>query len=183
MKSVTVFFCAALLVAAPTSAQVKRNASLTHPDIVAVRDIYREVERGIAGSQFRGEKRSVEGCNPFGDDRTIFSDANGTVRKYVWEAGSSDSALVIRQYYDSAGRMRFVFVSAGAVNGSELEHRIYFGENGTRLRETRELKAGPGWTFPLFSDKEGLLASDARQAYLRECPDAVAPVSQPDARK
>jgi len=29
-------------------------------------------------------------------------------------------------YYDSRGRLRFVYITGGAVNGSELRHRIFF---------------------------------------------------------
>src|SRR5262245_12568636 len=115
MKTAITSLCIATVAASPAAAQVKRNPSLTHPDVVAVRDVYREVERGIAASQYRGEQRIVEGCSPFAEDRAIFSDPSGTVRKYVWQAGTSDSALIIRQYYDSQGRIRFAFISAGAV--------------------------------------------------------------------
>jgi hypothetical protein len=171
MRRSTAAFCLALAGIMPASAQspAPPNADLLHPDIVAVRDVYRTVERKIARKQLQMQQRTVEGCSPNGEERTIFTDKAGRVRKYVWEGGSGDSAITIRQYYDDHGRMRFVFAMGGAVNGTELEHRIYLDEHGARIRETRDLRVGPGWTFPLLSDEEGLLARAPQEAYAKEC--------------
>jgi hypothetical protein len=178
MRPLTIVLCLVLPGAPPAFAADKPgegNAGLHHPEIVAVRNIFRSVERDIARRLLQKQQRTVEGCSPLGEERTIFSDGNGRVRKYVWEGGSSDSAVTIRQYYDDQGRMRFVFIMGGAVNGTELEHRIYLDERGARIRETRDMKAGPGWTFPQFSDEEGLLARAPLQAYEKNCDSSNSP--------
>lgn len=155
------------------SAQDRANAPLNDPAVVAVRNVYRAVEKDAARQQLRREHASMAECGPNGEERTLFADKAGRVRKYVWESGSSDSALTIRHYYDTEGRLRFVFVTGGAVNNTQIEHRVYLDEAGQRIRETRELKSGPGWTFPQFTDEEGLIVRAPREAFARKC-DAAA---------
>lgn len=167
-----VFIVAAVLATALPAAAEKRaaTAGLRHPDVIAVRGIYREVEDRIADGQLKKEERHAAGCSPWSDDRTIYANTKGAIRKYVWEYGGDDSAFTVRHYYDRAGRLRFVFVTAGAVNGTVMEQRIYFNERGARIRETRVLVAGAGYTFPQFSEEEGLLQHDPRRAYEKVCP-------------
>jgi hypothetical protein len=51
-------------------------------------------------------------------------------------------------YYDAAGALRFVLATAGAVNGTVAQYRIYLSKAGRRLwQERRDLK-GPGYGFP-----------------------------------
>jgi hypothetical protein len=135
--------------------------------------IYRSIEHEIAVGQIKPERRyassDADGCTPSGEQRTLYPDAAGTVRKYVVEPDSQDSALVIRHYYDRQRRLRFVFITGGAVNGSRLEHRIYFDDNGARIREDHTYTAGPGYTFPSIWPAEEL-AQNPRRAYERACP-------------
>lgn len=168
-----VFAILAVVSLSPGSARAEesvRRARPGDPGIVAVRAMYRAVEQSIARKRLAKEQRTVEECGPLGEDRTIFSNADGVIRKYVWQTGSGDSLITVRHYYDPQGRMRFVFATAGAVNGTQLEHRIYFDEQGVRIRESRDFKSGPGWTFPQFSEEEGLLSREPRRAYDAGCP-------------
>jgi hypothetical protein len=148
------------------------NAGLRSPAITAIRGIYQSVEHGIAIGRMKLERRYVssgsDDCEASGEQRTIYLDAAGTVRKYVVEPDSQDSLLVIRQYYDVLRRLRFVFITGGAVNGSRLEHRIYFDESGSRIREDHTYTAGPGYTFPSIWPAEEL-AEDPQRAYERTC--------------
>jgi hypothetical protein len=156
------------------SAEVERpKPGLQSPAIAAIRGIYQAVERDIAAGRTKREQRSVD-CGPLGEERTIHTDAAGRVRKYVVEGGSEDSMLVIRQYYDVLGRMRFVFITGGAVNGSLLEHRIYFEEGGARIREEHRYTKGPGYTFPSVWPDEHL-ATDPRRSYGQACPTNESP--------
>jgi hypothetical protein len=120
-----------------------------HPKIKQVRAIVQSVNAGMSGKVFTVRKRAFEYCEPYEDTaRTIATDAKGRVRFYANEGGSDDSALKWEHYYDEMGRLRFVFITGGAANGSQLEHRIYFDENGKRLWEDHAYKKGPGYTFP-----------------------------------
>jgi hypothetical protein len=120
-----------------------------HPKIAQVRTIVQSVNAGMGRKSLRVRKRTFEYCEPYEDTaRTIATDAKGRVRFYVNEGGSDDSALKWEHYYDETGRLRFVLITGGAVNGSRLEHRIYFDENGKRLWEDHTYKKGPGYTFP-----------------------------------
>lgn len=157
------------------SAEMERpKPGLQSPVIAAIRSIYRAVEQDIAAGRTKREQRSVDDCGPLGEQRTIHTDAAGKVRKYVVEGGSEDSMLVIRRYYDVLGRMRFVFITGGAVNGSLLEHRIYFDEGGTRIREDHRYTKGPGYTFPAVWPEEEL-TTDPRRSYGQGCSTADSP--------
>ena len=145
------------------------NLKLDHPSIVAVREIYRSVERMIETGRLEKEQRSVEDCGPFPEGRTIYAGEAGQIRKFVLDVGSDDSVLTIRHYYDEAEKLRFVFITGGAVNQTAMEQRIYFDDTGARIRDHRVFTAGPGYPFANFSDEEGLLSHDPRRAYEKSC--------------
>jgi len=60
-----------------------------------------------------------------------------------------------------------VLITGGAVNGSRLEHRIYFDESGARIREDHVYTTGPGYTFPSIWPGESP-QDDPRRSYERE---------------
>jgi hypothetical protein len=92
------------------------------------------------------------------------------VRYYEKQGGSDDSALKLQHYYDEAGRLRFVLITGGAVNGSELEQRIYFDEQGKRIWEEHKYTKGPGYTFPEIWPAEQLQLHDAAAAFAAKSP-------------
>ena len=51
--------------------------------------------------------------------------------------GSDDSAVTYSYYYDKDGKLRFVYIQGGAVNGTHIQHRIYFEANGTKIWKSR----------------------------------------------
>lgn len=115
----------------------------------------------MSGKAFTVKSRAFEYCEPYEDTaRTIATDSKGRVRFYRNEGGSEDSSLKWEHYYDETGRLRFVFITGGAVNGSQLEHRIYFDENGKRLWEEQTYKKGPGYTFPKVWPDDQLQIND-----------------------
>lgn len=142
-----------------------------HPKITQVRAIVQSVKAGIGRKSLTVRKRAFEYCEPYEDTaRTIATDAKGRVRFYGNEGGSDDSALKWEYYYDERGRLRFVFITGGAVNGSKLEHRIYFDENGKRLWEDHTYKKGPGYTFPEVWPDEQLQINDAAAKFSSKSP-------------
>lgn len=50
--------------------------------------------------------------------------------------------------YDENGRLRFALITAGAVNNTRIEHRVYFSKSGEKIWEIQKLLEGPGYTFP-----------------------------------
>jgi hypothetical protein len=145
-----------------TGGEITKANWQQHPKIKAIRDIFQSVKIGISRKTLATKKRSFEYCEP-GEDtmRMIATNSQGRVRFYQNEGGSEDSSLKFEQYYDEAGRLRFVLITAGAVNGSELEHRIYFDGTGKRIWEEQTLKKGPGYTWPEVWPDDQLQISDA----------------------
>src|SRR5262245_27397219 len=81
-------------------------------------------------------------CKP-GDDaeRGLIRDEKGRPRAYWRTGGSEDSSFTERFYYDSEGRLRFVFITGGSVSGRELDLLIAFDALGKRIAEKRRFAA------------------------------------------
>jgi hypothetical protein len=125
----------------------------------------------MTGKTFSVKRRAFEYCQPYEDTaRMIAADSKGMVRFYQNEGGSDDSSLKWEHYYDEQGRLRFVFITGGAVNGSQLEHRIYFDETGKRIWEDQTYKKGPGYTFPEVWPDEQLQIRDAAAKFDAKSP-------------
>ncbi len=120
-----------------------------HPAIVEIRAIVAAVDAQIANGSLVSKKKEQGYDKPYVDVlREVFLDSNGTIRKLDRSAGSDDSAITYNYYYDSDGHLRFAYFLGGAVNGTHIQHRIYFDVSGKRIWEIQKLVEGPGYTFP-----------------------------------
>jgi hypothetical protein len=154
-----------------TGGEITKANWRQHPKIKEVRAIVQAVNTGRSKKAFTTKKRVFEYCEPGEDvERVIATDASGRVRFYLSDAGSEDSALKTEHFYDEAGRLRFVFISGGAVNGSNLEHRIYFDAAGKRIWEEQKYTAGPGYTWPEVWEDERLQINDAAGKFSSKSP-------------
>jgi len=145
-----------------------------HPKIKAVRQLVQSVSAAVRKSSFKTSKREFEYCEPYEDTlRKMAVDSRGVVRRYEKQAGSEDSSLTWQHYYDDSGRLRFVFISGGAVNGARLEHRIYFDESGHRVWEGHKYLTGPHYSFPEVWPDEQLQKVDPAKAFSApsRCPE------------
>lgn len=137
------------LIFAFDNTEINESNWLNHPKIVEVREIYNEVEGEIRSKNVIEQKKIYEYSEPYAPTlKVIYFDKYNIVRKYTEEAGSDDSALEFYYYYDHQQLLRFVFIKGGAVNGSILEHRIYFDSNGKKIWEIQKYPEGPGYPFP-----------------------------------
>jgi hypothetical protein len=162
-----------------TGGEINQANWQQHPKIKAVRAVFQTVKAGLAAKAFKVRTRRFEYCEPYEDtSRTLAVDTGGRVRYYEKQAGSDDSALKWEHYYDEAGRLRFVFITGGAANGSELEHRIYFDEDGKRIWEEHKYTKGPGYTFPEVWPDEQLQRSNVATAF-----NAKSPCSETGSKK
>lgn len=158
-----------------TGGEVTKANWQQHPKIKAVRAIVQSIKSDMSGKRLTTRKRTFEYCEPGADtERMIATDAQGRARFYQNEGGSEDSSLKVEQYYDETGRLRFVFITGGAVNGTQLEHRIYFDETGKRIWEAQTFTKGPGYTFPQVWPDEELQITDAGGKFssASPCPEA-----------
>ena len=138
-----------------------------HPDIVSIRKVYNKVESNLRLRVYDTLLVNNEYSEPYEDTRRkYYIDKNGVVRKFIRFGGSGDSAAERAYYYDSQGKLVFVFINAGAANGTSIEQRIYF-KNDNRIFEKKTKKSGPGWGFPdiwhendIIYDAQSLLKED-----------------------
>ncbi|EQA43593.1 hypothetical protein LEP1GSC050_1772 [Leptospira broomii serovar Hurstbridge str. 5399] len=122
----------------------------THPDIKEIRSIYDRIEKEIKNKELASSKKEFEYSKPYKPTLKIaFFNKKHIICKYVEEMGSDDSAIKIEYYYDDLKALRFVFITGGSVNGSRLEHRLYFDSLGKKIWEIRKIVKGPGYTFPI----------------------------------
>jgi hypothetical protein len=137
-----------------------------HPQIREVRAIVNLINAGLSQGALKVSERKFEYEEPYEDTlRKMAVDSKGIVRMYEKQGGSEDSALTWKHYYDEAGRLRFVLITGGAINGAKLEHRIYFDEGGKRLWEDHKYVRGPGYTFPEVWPDDQLQTKDPAIAF------------------
>ena len=159
---------------AQSSDPITQNNWRRHPQIKAIRHVVESVNAGIRKSRFKSSKRVFEYCEPYEDTlRKVAVDSNGVVRRYEKQGGSEDSSLTWEHYYDSEGRLRFVFISGGAANGARLEHRIYFDEGSQRIWESHKYTKGPEYSFPEVWPDDQLQKADPANAFKAnsKCPE------------
>jgi hypothetical protein len=160
-----------------TGGEVTKANWQQHPKIKAIRSLVQSVKAGMTRKTLTTRKRTFEYCEPYADTvRLLATDSKGRARFYQTEGGSEDSSLKFEHYYDERGRLRFVLITGGAVNGSELEHRIYFDETGKRIWEEQAYKKGPGYTWPEVWPDDQLRISDAGEKFssMSPCPEVKA---------
>ena len=134
-------------------------------EVSDVRRVYKEVQAALSHATLVRRERRFDYCEPYEDaSRDLYTSSSGVPRLYVREGGSDDSAVTSSYYYDDRGRLRFVFIKCGAVNGTQIEHRIWLAIDGRRIREQRKLLEGPGYTFPDPWPEESLV-KDPQQAF------------------
>ncbi len=140
----------------------------THPRIEEVRAIVRSVNEGWANREFKTSERRFENCeDTFAQFRRLTVDRQGVVRRYEYEYAAEDEGRTDQYYYDEAGRLRFVLITAGAANGSRLRHRIYFDEKGKRLWEEHRVTGGLGHFWPETWPNDQLHRTDAAKAFAK----------------
>jgi hypothetical protein len=130
------------------------------PEIEAVRGIVREIDRKVRAGKLQVSARPFQSCGPSEDaERRIYAGSDGRAAKFVRQAGGAEAALTFEEYYDEAGRLRYVFIHGGAVNGALLEHRIWLDAEGNRLWEEQKLRRG-SYPFPTaWPDRDLWLAA------------------------
>ena len=166
---------------APLDAPITKANWNQHPKIKAVRAIVAAVDTGITRKTLKVSGRKFEYCEPYADTvRKKAVDAKGLVRMYEKQGGSDDSSLTWKHFYDESGRLRFVFITGGAVNGAQLEHRIYFDEDGRRIWEEHKYVKGPQYTFPEVWPDDQLQLHDPAAAFAAKSPCPVAKREQED---
>jgi len=132
----------------------------------AARAVFREVVAKRESNSLEAHARTFEFCELYHDgSRVLLLESSGAPRYYQRGAGSGDSSVTWSHYYDIAGRLRFVLISAGAVNGTHVLHRIWFDETGERVREEQKRVEGPGYPFPGSPWPDEDLVRDPKAAF------------------
>jgi hypothetical protein len=126
-------------------------ASSKQAKIREIRKLVNSVDLGISKGIFKTSQKRFEDCEDgYEVYRQITVDTKGVVRRYETQGGTEDHLLTFEHYYDESGRISFVYIIGGAANGTRIQHRIYFDENGKRIFESHKNVTGPG--YPGFSD-------------------------------
>lgn len=108
---------------------------LTHPKIVAVRDIVDEIDASPYASESKTGLCADAGRGE--TERTKLTDDKGVIRELVLAFGSEDSTAIESHYYDATGKLRFIFTTQNDVHGNSDELRTYFDASGARIWDVR----------------------------------------------
>lgn len=123
-----------------------------HPTVGAIRALFNEINEAQKSGKLKKEAKKCElyeGSVLI--DGELYTGANSVVRKYVIDGGSEDSRARAEYYYNERGVPRFTYRFRGAFNGTQVEERIYFDENGKELYTNRTEK-GPGYNPSKLAD-------------------------------
>ena len=145
-------------------------ATLCLAGVEEVKDVFAEEEAATL------TKESLSDCSDDAQwDVTVFRDSSGVIRKLERAEGSEDHTQTSTSYFDTRGRLRFLFVKAGAVPDGHVEARWWFDESGKVIKQKRKAW-GEGPTY--FGNKlKPHLVKDAA-TYLKKMKRcAVAPAS------
>jgi hypothetical protein len=141
------FFLGLLLLVGVVQAQtITAKNWRNDPRIFEVRAVYASVNTLIAKKLLKLEQKKFGYCPSWDLERSKFSNASGVVRRYIKAGGSDDSAVTLEHTYDARGQLRFVLVTAGAINDTHLKSRFYF-DALKKLVWVDRRQTGPGYTF------------------------------------
>jgi hypothetical protein len=129
-----------------------------HPDIEAIRAIVAEVDAALQAGTLAYKMRECDH-----EQRTMRTDASGIVRFYRWGTGGEDSVQTLEYYYDSAGRLRFLHASGGAVPNAFSQTRLWYDEQGRRIWRMHTDK-GEGMYFEP-EEMKNFLVRDPKKHY------------------
>jgi hypothetical protein len=151
----------------PVAPAITSSNWLNHPMVLEVRVLYKDIEDAVSVKALSKTSASREESWGVTAEYQAWSDKSGQIRKFVYASGTEDSAITVSQYHDSQGVLRFAFVTAGAVNGTQMQYRVYFTATGKRFWEdVRQIK-GPGYFFPDSVPEEWLSRVPAAQLRTR----------------
>jgi hypothetical protein len=142
------------------------------PNTPAIRTVRQEVS--LINDAITAKKMSTEdvtGClknSAYFELARVTVDGKNVIRKIEFKSGTSDHLSNAAYYFNAKGKNRFNFVYLGAVNGTELERRLYFAEDGKALHEDRKLIKGEGYPGGLPSE------------YIPNAKDFLAKICSPD---
>jgi hypothetical protein len=166
MKTTTVLLLGVFLIPSVlASEQINDKNWEQHPTVKTIRALYAEINNAQKAGKF---KKEVQKCELYGGsvvmEGELYSGHNSVVRKYVVDGGSEDSRARAEYYYSERGIPRFTYRFRGAYNGTQVEERIYFDENGKHLYTNRKEK-GPGYNPSGLTDS----VVDPRSDYAGLC--------------
>jgi len=91
-----------------------------------IKSLFKEVERNRV--HYRIDRSHFE-TDYGGEDKTVYIDRNGVVRKLVVEGGSEDSYHKGEYYYTRNGTLFFSYLEDSNVGGCTTERRYYISEH------------------------------------------------------
>ena len=128
---------------------IKNNVFNTALDVIFAIDNKKEkIDKLENDKELFENKKIIENSSYESGSKIIYTDKDGKILKYKKEIGGEDSALVYSFYYDENGKLFFVSIDGGAVNGSEMLHEIYYNSIGKKISESHKITKGEGYTWP-----------------------------------
>ena len=114
--------------------------------IAQIKKTFKDIEKNK--THFLLKKRHFEDEN-VGEDKTIYIDKNGAVRKLIVEGGSEDSYHRGEYFYTKNGNLFFSYLKDANVGGCSIEIRNYISE-GKIIKQLKKIsKCSLSHAYPL----------------------------------
>ncbi|QFP76824.1 hypothetical protein [Deinococcus sp. AJ005] len=107
-------------------------------EIIKIRENYKFVNSQIDSRAYTRSTKELPYCQGRIDQkREIWTDKNGTLRKYSQSGGSDDSFTSADYYFDYKKRLDFILIQHNNVHGISAELRVYYDDSGKIIRSTQ----------------------------------------------
>ncbi|MFA6902852.1 MAG: hypothetical protein WC236_07215 [Gallionellaceae bacterium] len=121
----------------PINSNITSSNWERHPHIVEIRNIYNEIQSKLEKKQLKYQKKdytvlpeSCRGTYPL-EYLSLATDSKEHVRVYIMAQRISHGDLMTTQsYYDSEGRLRFVYMTNESPGMATIENRVYINVSG-----------------------------------------------------
>jgi len=124
-----------------------------HAEIKEIRKIVEQIEVDIRRERLVLTARHFCYAEPGWTDHEVARTNEGKILRYARVGGSDDSLVTQTSYYDSSGRLRFVYQKTGHVAVGKMEKRLYFDETGQLIWQTASERS---WDYVSEPEKAGL---------------------------
>ena len=160
-RSITLVALMGLTVGASASASadlIVPKPGKDHPAVGQARSISRQVEGLKKRRKLKVTFRKFEHCRPGVDTRRrMYVGPGGKVRKYVYEGGTEDRAVVASFYYNTRERLVFAQVEATYHNRASVTYRVYLDYRGKRIWQKLDLKGKPRGMYSPYWPEAGMV--------------------------
>ncbi|QSE98677.1 hypothetical protein [Fulvivirga lutea] len=131
IKAIRIIICISITFNSFAQEQLRTDNWLTHPDIVDIREIYKEVNNLIDKGSLTKHRNDLGSMGEYTHHKELFVDDDFKIRMLRVYQGAEMGSYLAELYYDINTLLRFVYIKEIAYdhdlgNALLLEYRVYY---------------------------------------------------------